>query len=933
MSDRGDCTQFGPFRLFPAERLLLKGDSLVAIGARELDLLIALVERAGEVVSKRELFARVWPGVVVEESSLRVQVAGLRRVLADGSGQARYIVNVAGRGYSFVGSVVATANATASARPSGGVPTRRPSRIIGRDPDIELIAELLAEHRFVTLHGPGGVGKTTLAAAVAGLQSDAAVDGVYFVDLSLNAGVHTAADALASALGLTIRASDPTDNVLDFIRSRQMLLVLDSCEAMVDAAAALAAHVIGETRGVAVLATSREPLRARGEHVYPLAPLKAPPANAALKAAELLAFPAAQLFCERAAESGYLAEVAELGDTDAVIVGNICRRVDGNPLALELAASRVSTYGLRQTSVLLDSHMKLAWRGRRTAPPRHQTLNAMLDWSYALIGEPERALLRCLSVFVGAFTRDGACSVGDGGDEVVAVLEQLVQKSLVAADTSAESPRYRLLDATRQYARAKLVESGATAETSRRHAQFYLDWLARSAPAVPLEQVANARAALVWAFSGTGDSKIALALATQACELFQRLGMLTESRYWSERALEVLPPERAVSYDAMVLRAALAHALMFTGGDTNATRAALTSALTIAEQIDDPVHQFQMLSGLHMYHRRISAVDELLPIAKRAVTIAPLLSGPEPWTAAQAMLGVSHHIKGNLAEAHAALTAMRAAPADPNAMMNVYGFHRDAYALFGATLWMRGYPDQAAAAAHDAAGVDESKDPVTACLCLMWRVVVFHLSGDWPVAREYIERLVGVAGEHGLEPHKWFGVGLRGDGQVHCDEVDAGVSNLREALRRLKEGGYVIWVPWLTCCLAEALAAHRDLDQALSLVKELDLDPRARSDLYMPERLRVHGSISALAGDVAAAEHSFRASLELADVQGSLSWRLRAATNLARLRLAQGRAAEARETLTETYGRFTEGFETRDLRTARALLAEIDAARSALARA
>jgi predicted ATPase/DNA-binding winged helix-turn-helix (wHTH) protein len=926
MTARGACTEFGPFRLFPAERLLLKGDTPVPIGARELDILIVLVERAGEVVPKRELFARVWPGVVVEQSSLRVQVAGLRRVLADGKDQARYIVNVAGRGYTFVGSVAAAA--AAPARPWTGAPGRRPSRIIGREPDIKAVGELLAEHRFVTIHGSGGIGKTTLGLAVASLQADAGAGGVCFVDLSLNTGVHTVADALASALGLTVRTSDPTASVLDFVRTREMLLVLDGCEAVIDAAAVLAERVIDEASGVSVLVTSREPLRAHGEHVYPLAPLTPPPASSALKASELLAFPAAQLFCERAVESGHR---AEFGDSDAVIVGNICRRADGNPLALELAASRVGTYGLRQTAVLLDSHMRLAWRGRRTAPPRHQTLNAMLDWSYALIGEPERALLRRLSVFVGPFTLEGACGVGDGGDELVDSLEQLVLKSLVAADASAQPARYRLLDTTREYARAKLVESGAAEETSRRHAQHYLDWMTRATSAVPPEHAPNIRAALGWAFSSSGDPKIALGLATHACELFLRLGMLTESRHWSERGLTALPPEQADSHQGMVLRAALAHALMFTGGDMNAVRTALEYALTVAERLDDPVHQFQMLSGLHMYHRRISAVDELLPIAKRAATIAPLLYGPEAFTAAQAMLGVSHHIKGNLAEAYAALAAMREAPADPNAMMNVYGFHGDAYALIGATLWMRGYPDQAAEAARSAAGVDESKDPVTACLCLMWRVVVFQLSGDWPVARDYIERLVRVAGEHGLAPHKWFGVGLRGDLQVHCGEVDAGVSNLRESLLRLKEGGYVIFMPWLTCCLAEALAARRDVDEAQTLVKELDPDPAARSNLYMPELLRVHGAISALAGDAAAAERAFQASLDLADVQGNLSWQLRTVTSQARLRLAQGRVAEAREPLVETYQRFTEGFETLDLRTARALLAEIDTRGSASA--
>src|SRR5262245_15995200 len=200
MSARGTCKEFGPFRLFPAERKLLKGETPVQIGSRALDILIALAERPGEVVTKRELFARVWPDAVVEESSLRVHVAGLRRVLADGQDQARYIVNVVGRGYSFVASRAEAATPALENWPSA-LP-RRATRIIGREHDINTVAELIAEHRFVTIHGPGGVGKTTLGLAVAASQVRAVADGVCFVDLSLHTRGHTVPDMLASALGL-----------------------------------------------------------------------------------------------------------------------------------------------------------------------------------------------------------------------------------------------------------------------------------------------------------------------------------------------------------------------------------------------------------------------------------------------------------------------------------------------------------------------------------------------------------------------------------------------------------------------------------------------------------------------------------------------------------------------------------------------------------
>jgi len=920
MSARGSCKEFGPFRFFPAERRLLKGKTPVQIGSRELDILSALVERAGEVVTKRELFARVWPDVIVEESSLRVHVAGLRKVLADGQDQARYIVNIPGRGYSFVASLTGTS--APAARTWARAPPQQSTRVIGRDQDINAVAELVAGHRFVTVYGPGGVGKTTLGLAVAKAQSRAFSEGVCFVDLSLSVGVHTVADALASALELVVGTGDSTANILEFIRGREMLLVLDSCETTIGDAAVLAESIIQQAPGVAILATSREPLRAQSEHVYPLEPLSFPPEGALTTTLDLLEFSAAQLFCERAAAAGYR---AELKDTDAVVIGDICRRVDGNALALELAASRVNTYGLRQTADLLDSHMKLTWRGRRTAPPRHQTLTAMLDWSYALIGEPERDVLRQLSVFVGGFGLDEARGVAGGSDVAIEELEQLVLKSLVAVDTSGQSPRYRLLDTTRAYAGAKLRETGKANEVSRRHARHYLDWLTRSThvAAVPLELASNIRAALEWALSDGGDPHIGVGLATYACELFLRLGLVAENRRWSERALETLSPGRAGSLQDMALRAALGPDA--TAGNADTLRAALKRALGMSEGLDDPQHQFRLLSALYIYHRRAGGLDGLFPIAECAATIARSLGSTGPTVTAQAMLGVAHHLRGNLADSQTILVAVRDSQLGASAATNFYGFHRDAEVMIARTQWLRGFPDQAALTVANANRIDERRDPVTTCLGLMWGVSVHHQRGDWAVTDEYIERMLTLASEHGLLPYKWFAMALRGDLQLRRGDPVAGIGNLREYSRRLTEGGYDINARWLTCCLAEGLAASQHVEQAWKLLSDTYPDPDPRSNVYMPEFLRVRGAILAQAGNTTAAEQAFQASLDMADAQGALSWRLRTVTSLGRLHFRQGRMPEAREMLADTYGRFSEGFETLDLRSARALISEIDA--------
>ena len=325
-----------------------------------------------------------------------------------------------------------------------------------------------------------------------------------------------------------------------------------------------------------------------------------------------------------------------------------------------------------------------------------------------------------------------------------------------------------------------------------------------------------------------------------------------------------------------------------------------------------------------MFHRRIGAIDELLPISRRAETIAPLLSEASAPIAAQAMLGVSHHIKGNLAEAYAALSVAREASVDRVALPHFYGFHREAECLIAVNLWLRGFPDHAARAAQDELSIENAEDPVTASLCLSWRVVFHHLRGDLQITDEYAARLMRLAGEHGFAPQKWFAFGLRGDLQVQRGDRDEGIRDLQELLRRLREGRYVIFVPWLTCLLAEALTAKQEAAQALRLLDDIELETATRAGIYMPEFLRVRGAVLTRLGDFEGAAHALQSALDTADAQGALSWRLRAAIGLARLHLLQGRVQEARDVLAGAYARFTEGFKTRDLRSARSLIEEID---------
>src|SRR5216684_1438427 len=411
---RKDIISFGPFRLVATERLLEKDGVPLSLGSRALDLLIALVERATEVVSKRELMARAWPNLVVDEGSLRFHIASLRKVLGDRQPGVRYVANVAGRGYCFVAPISRSAVKPPLAESfvadqAAKLPSRL-LRMVGRDETVQTISAQLLGQRFVTVVGPGGIGKTTVAVSVAHAEFAEFDGAVHFVDLGALEDPSLVPSAIASTLGLSINSDSPIQALLSFVRDQRMLLVLDSCEHVIATAAAVAESIVREASQVHILATSRESLRVEGEQVYRLPPLGCPPDAAGLNAAEAMSFPAVRLFVERVTASG---GPFVLSDTDAPIIADLCRRLDGIALAVELAASRVAALGVRETAALLDSQLRLFWQGRRTALPRHQTLGATLDWSHNLLSEFERVVLRRLAVFVGSFSLEAAQSVAE----------------------------------------------------------------------------------------------------------------------------------------------------------------------------------------------------------------------------------------------------------------------------------------------------------------------------------------------------------------------------------------------------------------------------------------------------------------------------------------------------------------------------------------
>ncbi|HEY6632431.1 MAG TPA: winged helix-turn-helix domain-containing protein, partial [Rhizobiaceae bacterium] len=442
-----------------------------------LDLLIALTSRPGEILSVRELLALVWPRVTVEEANLRVCVAALRKALRDGREGARYVINVAGRGYMFaapIGRRYAGAAVPATVLADPERPARWPAPIplmVGRDEAVDALAPLLLSRRFVTVVGPGGIGKTTMALAVADAVRDRfAEDCACFVDLGLQSDQGAVSHALAAALGRDVDDVYPEASLAGFLADRKTLIILDNCEHLIEAVASLAKRLVREAPGVHVIATSREALRVEGENVHLLSPLGCPPVDVH-SAKDALAWPAVQLFMERAAAGGHR---DELGDADAPVVSDICHRLDGIPLAIELAASRVGALGIRGVADLLDNYAEILLQGRRSAMPRHRSMEAVLDWSFNLLSPYEQEVFCRLSAFLGPFEIEAVHAVAGADDSEPRALGRaiasLVDKSLLSISSRQGRTHLRFLRTTRTYAAAKLLEMEETGAVARRHA-------------------------------------------------------------------------------------------------------------------------------------------------------------------------------------------------------------------------------------------------------------------------------------------------------------------------------------------------------------------------------------------------------------------------------------------------------------------------------
>ncbi|WP_050401769.1 ATP-binding protein [Bradyrhizobium embrapense] len=947
MPDRDDRPErtflFGPFRLSTSKRVLLEGERVIRLGSKAIEILIALVERAGELVSKRELVEIAWPDTFVVEANLTVQVAALRRALGEDDNANQYIVNSPGRGYRFVAPIKVLeeerpAIDQAATQAAHNLPAQL-NRLVGRAEALRSMRQKLADSRLLSIVGPPGVGKTSVALRLAEAMLPQFQHGVWLIDLGSIADASLISSVIASALPIDARSSDVLPGIAAALRYKSLLLVFDNCEHLIDGASAAIGELLRGAGGIKVLTTSREPLRIDGEQVFRLPPLEVPPIGVSLGPKDALGYPAVQLFVERAAA---IVNDFELTEANAHFAAEICRELDGNPLAIEVAAARVDAFGVNGLAARIEDRMHLLADARRGTPARHRTIAAALDWSYQLLCERERYVLRCLGIFAGSFTLEAAVSVIPPAEDAdtAAILADLVCKSLVSVDIGSERTRFRLLEITKAFALARLVEQSERNELAARLAACVTEMLCRYADGPKrvqalrgaVQELDNVRGILDWAFSTDSHAPAGVALAAAAVPVWLENSLLTECIAWTTRAIDALDPAIESERNEMVLKAAHGLAVMFTQGMTGQSRDALNRAIELAARLGDRQWELRARLGLIVFLHRRGDFKGALQGTERIERLVADADEPAALAMTKSAKSASLFFRAEYAPA---LELAREAHEYFRTHSDVsqigrWGLNHSVYAqcVTARAYWNLGRFDRTVRACLSAhAEAEETGNPTSICQALSWCGVSLFLSlEDLDQAACAIQRFRQVAQDNDIQSYVFSSIGFEGRLLFLRGQIEPAERLLREALSKLSGAQYEnVSIPFIGR-LAEVLAADDRPEEALLASAECLERTRATEALWLlPDSLRIHGDVLAIlqGPNSESAEAHLREAFEVSERQGALGWELRSVESLAGFLRRQRRDSEAAAVLERTLGKFTEGFDAVPFRRTKAMLDEL----------
>ncbi|SOE95693.1 Predicted ATPase [Burkholderia sp. D7] len=942
--------QIGQLHISLEHREIRSRGESVRLGSRAFDILELLITAQGALVSKDEIMRRVWPDTIVEENNLQVHIAAIRKAL--GADRDR-VVTVPGRGYCMTG-VKKGADAVIADAGEGALATRplnthnlplHMSALVGRQCAVADVLAAIESAQIVTLVGSGGIGKTRLAIEAARQMLPRFPDGVAFVSLAPVSDSRFVLDALVMALGMKISSYGlALAQIAHEMRGKRFLIVLDNCEHVIEAAAAMAEALAAAGEGMRVLATSREALRARDEVVYSVLSLDVPsPGN---PSDDVLQTSAVQLFLARA----IAADPQFSSDERSIfLTGEVCRHLDGIPLAIELAAARSAILGIEVLAARLDDRLRILSGGYRTALPRHQTLKATLDWSYRLLDSTERAMLRWFGMFVDAFTFDSACHVGAQlgftRAEVLNALGGLVSKSLVIRADGSASPRYRLLETTRAYAQQLLDDNGERRAAALAHAESFCERFkhVRHDPVVTslqdgladfTREIANVRAALDWAFSASGDRAIGVELASIVVPYLFDLALVDECRSRARVALDAARDANASNFPAearLRLTTSWAAALVYTQGPTAQTLEAWSEVLALAVAVGDAGFESRALCGLRHSYQAGGEARQALVVARRFEALAGQFTGATHSLIGRRMEGAALHYVGEQRMARQKLEEMLSAWVPEAHRWKTIGFRFDqvivARALLARVTWALGDTAGAMLLAGEAleAALQHDFELVTCYVLGDVFVPLALLTGERAAAERGLAILKGISSRVSLSI--WHTCCACYDEYLFSlsGEHPCRLAQFRSALDELRDIDFLAQLTMLLCQFARALMRAEQYTEALAAIDEaLQHCEETGERWYYAELCRAKGdAMRALQRDTDA-EAWLMSSLESARRQGAAALALRAASSLARLWMEQGRQGEARRLLSRELARSSEYPADPDVRHVRALLAGLE---------